>query len=93
MTPYATTAPGCTRTPPVEIPTQRLTAQNGPPMVTVPNTTDSTPRTQESALLLGLAAYRDAVDRFPDLTAAQRRAVLVATADLLGDLRAARVIR
>ena len=64
-------------------------SQNGAePMSTVTNARP----TQEDLLLLGLAAFRDCVDRYRDLTGPQRRAVLVATADLVQDLRAARVI-
>lgn len=62
-------------------------------MPTLEQTPDSqTPRTQEELLLAGLTAYRDAVDRYRDLTKPQRLAVLTATADLIADLRAARVI-
>jgi hypothetical protein len=64
-------------------------------MPNVEHATDTpagTPRTQEELLLAGLTAYRDAVDRYRDLTKPQRLAVLTATADLIADLRAARVI-
>jgi hypothetical protein len=62
-------------------------------MPTVEHTPDnSTPRTQEELLMAGLTAYRDAVDRYRDLTKPQRLAILTATADLIADLRAARVI-
>jgi hypothetical protein len=62
-------------------------------MPTVEHTPDtSTPRTQEELLMAGLTAYRDAVDRYRDLTQPQRLAVLTASADLIADLRAARVI-
>jgi hypothetical protein len=62
-------------------------------MPTVEHAPDtSTPRTQEELLMAGLTAYRDAVDRYRDLTQPQRLAVLTASADLIADLRAARVI-
>jgi hypothetical protein len=62
-------------------------------MPTVEHAPDnSTPRTQEELLMAGLTAYRDAVDRYRDLTKPQRLAILTATADLIADLRAARVI-
>jgi hypothetical protein len=62
-------------------------------MPTVEHTPDnSTPRTQEELLMAGLTAYRDAVDRYRDLTKPQRLAILTASADLIADLRAARVI-
>lgn len=63
-------------------------------MSTIAQTTDSAnPRTQEGLLMLGLAAYRDAVDQYRELTGPQRRIVLTATADLIANLRAGGVTK
>ena len=47
----------------------------------------------EDLLTLGLTLTRDAVDNYPDLTPVQRRAVLIAFAGFIADLRAAGAVR